>query len=112
MTGYVSVYMTAGSDEEADRIAATLVDERLAACVNILGMIRSVYRWQDRIERDAEVALIAKTRADLFERLSARVKAIHSYDVPCIVAWPIQAGEAAYLSWIDGEVDAGAKDHE
>jgi periplasmic divalent cation tolerance protein len=103
MSGYVSVYMTASSAEEAEKIAAALVEERLAACVNILGGIRSVYRWQGEVQRDDEVALVAKTRAALFDALAARVRALHSYDVPCIVAWPIEAGNPAYLAWIGAE---------
>ncbi len=103
MSGYISVYMTAASRDEAERIAAALVESRLAACVNVLGEIRSVYRWEDAIRRDAEVAFIAKTRAALFDALAARVREMHSYDVPCIVAWPIAAADAAYLDWIGQE---------
>ena len=103
MSEYVSVYMTASSAEEAETIAAALVGERLAACVNILGAIRSVYRWNGAVQNDAELALVAKTRAALFDALAARVKALHSYEVPCIVAWPIEAGDSAYLAWIGAE---------
>ena len=103
MSGYVSVYVTAPSADEAGRIAAALVDERLAACVNILGAINSVYRWRGALQRDTEVALIAKTRASLFDAVAARVRALHSHEVPCIVAWPIEAGDAAYLAWIEAE---------
>lgn len=103
MSNYVSVYMTASSAEEADRIASALVEERLAACVNILGEVRSVYRWNGATRRDSEVALIAKTRAALFDALAARVRALHSYEVPCIVSWPIEAGNPAYLAWIEAE---------
>jgi periplasmic divalent cation tolerance protein len=105
MSGYISVYMTASSPEEADRIASALVEERLAACVNTLGGIRSVYRWDGAVQRDTEVALIAKTRAALFDALAARVRALHSYEVPCIVSWPIEAGNPAYLAWIGAETD-------
>lgn len=108
MSGYVSVYMTAASAEEADRIASAQVEERLAACVNILGDVRSVYRWDGVVRRDAEVALIAKTRAALFDALAARVRALHSYDVPCIVSWPIVAGNPAYLGWIGDETGGKA----
>lgn len=90
---------------EADRIARALVGERLAACVNILGAVRSVYRWQGAVERADEVAMIVKTTEALFERLAARVRTLHSYDTPAIVAWPIVAGDAAYLDWIAGETD-------
>jgi len=88
---------------EAERIAEALVGERLAACVNILGGVRSVYRWQGAVERADEVAMIAKTTQSLFERLAARVRALHSYVTPAIVAWPIVAGDAAYLDWIAAE---------
>jgi periplasmic divalent cation tolerance protein len=90
---------------EAERLAEALVNERLAACVNILGTVRSVYRWQGAVERADEVAMIAKTREALFQRLAARVRALHSYDTPAIIAWPIVAGDAAYLDWIAAETD-------
>ncbi len=98
-----SVYMTAGSIDEARTIAADLVDRRLAACVNLVPGVRSIYRWQDAIADDAEVAMFAKTRADLVDALVARVKALHSYDCPCIVALPIAAGNADFLDWIAAE---------
>ncbi len=91
---------------EAERIAEVLVDERLAACVNILGGVRSVYRWQDAVERADEIAMIAKTKQVLFEPLAARVRALHSYDTPAIVAWPIVAGDSAYLDWIAAETNS------
>jgi periplasmic divalent cation tolerance protein len=103
VTAFISVYVTASSMAEAEMIAEALVEERLAACVNILGAVRSVYRWQGAVQRDGEVAFIAKTRAALFDMLAARVKALHSYDTPCIAAWPIVAGDAAYLEWIRAE---------
>ena len=103
MSQAISVYIVAADMAEAERIAEALVDERLAACVNILGGVRSVYRWQGAVERADEVAMIAKTALGLFERLAARVRALHSYDTPAIVAWPIVAGDAAYLDWIAAE---------
>ena len=99
----ISVYIVAADNDEADRIAEALVAERLAACVNILGAVRSVYRWQGAVERADEVAMIAKTTEALFDALSTRVRALHSYDTPAIVAWPIVAGDAAYLDWIAAE---------
>jgi periplasmic divalent cation tolerance protein len=99
----ISVYIVAADTAEADRIAEALVVERLAACVNILGTVRSVYRWQGKVERADETAMIVKTTEALFERLAARVRAMHSYDTPAIVAWPIVAGDAAYLDWIAAE---------
>ena len=101
----ISVYIVAVDMAEADRIAEALVRDRLAACVNILGPIRSVYHWQGAVERADEIAMIVKSRAELFEALAARVRALHSYDIPAIVAWPIIAGTAAYLDWIRAETD-------
>jgi periplasmic divalent cation tolerance protein len=106
MVRAVSVYIVAADLAEADRIAEALIVERLAACVNILGGIRSVYRWQGAVERGDEIAMIAKTMENLFEPLAARVRALHSYDTPAIVAWPIIAGDAAYLDWIAAETSA------
>ena len=99
----ISVYIVTADMAEADRIAEALVAERLAACVNILGTVRSVYRWQGAVERADEVAMIAKTTEALFDALSVRVRALHSYDTPAIVAWPIVAGDTAYLEWIGAE---------
>ena len=103
MTQTISVYIVAADTAEAERIAEALVAERLAACVNILGDVRSVYRWQGAVERADEVAMIAKTTEALFDTLNARVRGLHSYDTPAIVAWPIVAGDAAYLDWIVAE---------
>jgi len=103
MTHMISVYIVTADMAEAERIAEALVAERLAACVNILGGIRSVYRWQGAVERADEVAMIAKTTEALFDALRVRVRALHSYDTPAIVAWPIVAGDAAYLDWIVAE---------
>ena len=103
MDAFVSIYITAASAAEADTIAQVLVEERLAACVNILPGIRSIYRWEGRVQEDAEVALIAKSRADLFDTLCDRVKTLHSSSCPCIVAWPIAAGFQPYLDWLAEE---------
>ena len=99
----ISVYIVAADMAEAERIADAVIAERLAACVNILGGVRSVYRWRGAVERADEVAMIAKTTEALFCSLAARVRAMHSYDTPAIVAWPIVAGDAAYLDWIGAE---------
>ena len=104
---HLLVSITTSSSEEADRIAKALVQERLAACVNIVPAITSIYRWQGEVHRDSEVLLIAKSRPELFESLAARVKALHSYEVPEIIALPIVAGSKAYLNWIDESVKRG-----
>ena len=99
----IFVYITAGSPEEARSIGRTLVEERLAACVNLFDGMTSIYRWQGAVETAQETVLIAKTRADLFDRLSARVKELHSYSVPCIVELGIGRGNPDYLDWLRGE---------
>jgi len=104
---YLLVFITTSSSEEGQRIAETLVQERLAACVNIVPAIISIYRWQGEVHRDSEVLLIAKSRPELFESLAARVKELHSYEVPEIIALPIVAGSKAYLSWINESVKRG-----
>ncbi|MCR0985476.1 divalent-cation tolerance protein CutA [Roseomonas populi] len=98
------VYVTAADAAEARRIGRALVDERLAACVNILPGHASIYRWEGAIEEAEEGAFIAKTTRSRFEALRARVRALHSYTTPCIVALPISEGDADYLSWLKGEV--------
>lgn len=104
----ITVYMTASSTEEAQTIAKALIDARLAACVNILGEIRSVFYW-DGVQEEREVALLAKaTRAD-FEQLRQKVCEVHSYDCPCIVAWPITAGHEPFVKWI-GEETRGKRE--
>lgn len=84
----------------AERLASALVDERLAACVNILPGITSVYRWDGRVERDAEVLLLIKTVVARFEAVRERLVALHPYEVPEVIATPIAAGLPAYLDWI------------
>jgi periplasmic divalent cation tolerance protein len=101
----IFVYVTVPSVAEAEKIAAAVVGEKLAACANILPGLRAFYRWQGRVETAGETALVFKTRAAAFDALEARVKAMHSYDVPCIVAWPCTAGHAPYLAWVGAETE-------
>lgn len=96
------VYMTAGDLTEAQRIAEALIQERLAACVNILpGFIDSLFHWKGAVENEAEVAFLAKTTARRFPALAQRVRELHSYETPCVVALPIVDGDPAFLAWID-----------
>jgi len=97
------LYVTCADEEEAIKIGSTLVDERLAACANVLGRMSSIFRWEDKVQRATEVALILKTRSELVDQVTARVKALHSYTVPCVVALPIGAGNRDFLEWIDQE---------
>jgi len=101
MSDYGVVCMTAASREEAETIAAALVEEKLAACVNIISSVQSVYWWEGKICREQEVFLLAKTKTNLFAQLAARVKALHSYKVPEIIMLPISDGSADYLQWIE-----------
>jgi len=105
MTEYIIVFITAPNEEESARIGHALVGERLAACVNIIRPVRSIYRWQGRIEDEQEVLMIIKTKKALFERLQDRVKKLHSYSVPEIIALPLVQGDAKYLDWLGQETD-------
>ncbi len=98
---YTFVYITAPTREEAEKIGRVLVNERLAACVNIIPGMRSIYHWQGKVEQAQEVVVIAKTRAALFEKLAKRVRDLHSYTCPCIISLPISAGEPTFLNWIN-----------
>ena len=101
---YLMVYMTAADEDEARRIARALVEERLAACVNILGRIESVYHWKGEVQASEEIAFLAKTADACFDALAARVRELHSYELPCLVAVPLERGEAAFLNWIGENV--------
>ena len=96
----VVVLVTASSEEEAARIARALVDERLVACANLIGPIRSIYRWQGAVEDEREHLLVMKARADDVERIGERVRALHSYSLPEVLALPVRGGSAAYLAWL------------
>ena len=96
----IVVFMTAANGEEATRLAEMLVGAHLAACVQILPEIESVYRWQGKIERSSEVLLLVKTTRGKFDELEREVRALHSYDTPEIVAVPIVTGSAPYLEWL------------
>lgn len=103
MTGIVTVYATFASDEEARRIGRTCVEERLAACVNVLGSVHSIYRWQGRVEEAGEVAALLKTSEERASALIARIAELHVYDVPAAVVWPIADAPADYEDWVRSE---------
>jgi periplasmic divalent cation tolerance protein len=96
-------YVTAGSRDEALSIGRTVVQERLAACANVVDGMTSIYWWQGALEQAVEAMLILKTRAELVERLIERIRQLHSYDCPCVVALPVAAGNPDYLDWIARE---------
>jgi periplasmic divalent cation tolerance protein len=97
----VSVYAVFANAEEAERIGRTVVEERLAACINILPGVRSIYRWKGEIESADEVAAILKTSQESAGALMARIAALHSYDVPCVVTWPIDKVLRSYSDWVE-----------
>lgn len=100
----VSVYAVFANAEEAERIGRAVVEERLAACINILGPIRSIYRWKGAIETADEVAAIFKTSNSTVDALITRIAALHSYDVPCIATWPIEKVLGSYAAWVEDSV--------
>jgi len=103
VTRAVVVLSTAGSQDEAERIATALVEERLAACVNVVPGLTSIYRWQGAVERASEVLLVVKSRRALVDRLIARLRVLHSYDVPEAIVLPIERGAPSYLRWLLAE---------
>jgi len=103
VTGIVTVYATFSDEAEAARIARILVEERLAACANILGACRSIYRWQGRMEDSAEAAALFKARAADAGRLIERLAELHGYEVPAAVVWPIADALPAYADWVVAE---------
>ncbi|MFA6349681.1 MAG: divalent-cation tolerance protein CutA [Candidatus Omnitrophota bacterium] len=101
---YNIIFVTVPNKKEADKISFALVSQRLAACVNILSGVRSVYRWQGKVESSKELLLIIKTNSLKVRALIKKVRSMHSYDVPEIIAVPITAGSSDYLEWINDSV--------
>ena len=95
------VYITASSEKEAYAIGKTLVSERLAASVNIINPVRSLYWWEGKIQDEQEVVIIAKTVSGLIEKLTQRVISMHSYTCPCVISIPIEKGHQAFIDWIE-----------
>jgi len=104
MSDALVVLVTTPSPEEAARIARALVEERLAACGNVVPGLRSIYRWEGRVEDEAEALLILKTTAERFEAMRARTVDLHPYDTPEVLALPVAAGHAPYLAWLAASV--------
>ncbi len=96
----IIVFITASKEEEAVKIARSLVEARLAGCVNILKDIRSIYSWEGKTEDEKEVLMIAKTKKELFAQVEKKAKELHSYSVPEIIAVPVDEGSADYLTWL------------
>ena len=94
------IYVTFETNDNARQVAKYLLENRLISCANIFPPIQSIYRWDNEVQEESEVVAIFKTRAELFEQVSERIKILHSYDVPCIVAIPIEQADEAFASWI------------
>jgi periplasmic divalent cation tolerance protein len=103
MTDALVVLVTAPTPERAAEIARAVVEERLAACGNVVPGLRSIYRWEGKVQEDAEALLVLKTTRARFEALRDRVLALHPYEVPEVIALPVEAGSARYLAWIGAE---------
>ncbi len=97
----IVVLVTCGSEEEAVKISNALVEEHLAACVNLISPVRSIYRWEGKVSDEKEWLLMMKTQRERFKEIEAKVKSLHSYSVPEIIALPIVEGSSSYLNWID-----------
>ena len=100
---HVMIYMTAANREQALAIGRALVEARLVACANVLGDVNSVYWWDGAVQQGQEAVMIAKTRTDLADEVIAKVREIHTYSCPCVVALPITAGNPDFLKWITAE---------
>ncbi|GIL38615.1 divalent-cation tolerance protein CutA [Roseiterribacter gracilis] len=103
MTAAIFVYVTAPDLAAAEHIGTAIVEEGLAACANLLPGMRSIYRWKGAVERAEEIVLLLKTTPSRFDALEARVRDLHPYETPCVVALPISHGSAPYLDWIVDE---------
>jgi len=104
MTDKIVVLTTCSSAKEAERVARALVEKRLAACVNVMPGVRSVYHWKDAIEEEEEVLLVIKSSRALFDRLRGEIERLHTYELPEVVALPIVDGSQGYLTWLDREL--------
>ena len=98
---FILVFITCGSEEEALKIARSLVEDHLAACVNLVSPVRSIYRWEGKIWDEKEWILIVKTQKKRFEEIEKRVKSLHSYSVPEMISLPIVDGSSSYLNWLE-----------
>jgi periplasmic divalent cation tolerance protein len=105
MGEFLQITTTASSGEEADRLADALIERRLAGCVQIVGPVCSVYRWQGAVERADEWLLLIKTSRDAYAAVEAAIRELHSYECPEIIATPVESGSPAYLQWLAGQID-------
>jgi periplasmic divalent cation tolerance protein len=108
MADYLQVTTAAGSEQEAERISAALIERGLAACVQVVGPISSRFRWQGKVEHEREWLCLAKTETSRYEKVEAAIRELHSYEEPEIIATPIVAGSRGYLTWLSESLEPGA----
>lgn len=104
----IMIYVTYPGVEVAESVSKTLLEARLVACANILAPHRSLYWWEGAVQDEEEVAVLYKTRREQYEAVEARIKALHPYDVPCIVSWPVHKGEQGFVSWVREQTGGAA----
>jgi len=109
MTDKIVVLTTCDSEQHAEKLARHLVEQRVAACVNLLPKARSIYRWNEKVEEASEWMLIIKSRRDLFAALRSEIQKLHTYEVPELIALPIVDGSEAYLAWFDAQLTTKAE---
>ncbi len=96
-------YITAGSEEEANKVATALVKNNLAACVNVIPKISSYFYWEGEVQAEEEILMIGKTRSELVDELVEKVREVHSYELPCVITWEIDGGNQDFINWIIDE---------
>lgn len=110
MESFTVVFMTTSNREEATRIVSQLLNERLIACANIIGPVFSLFKWKEKVEESNEFLVLMKSRKDLFKRLSTRIKEMHGYEVPEIIALPIIEASQHYIDWLKASIESMSKD--
>ncbi|MCB1158054.1 MAG: divalent-cation tolerance protein CutA [Leptospiraceae bacterium] len=108
MDTYCLIYITTSSEEEAQKLAKVLIEERLVACANLIKGMQSMYWWEGKVEYGEETILIVKTKENLFEEVKEKIKSLHSYSCPCILRIKIDGGNPAFLQWISSETKSEA----
>lgn len=106
---HLTIYITYGNEENALEVSRALLEQKLVACANIFPPIRSLYHWDGALQDEPEIAVLYKTTAENYDALEKNVKALHSYDEPCIVAYPIEKGSAGFLEWISAQTTGGVQ---
>lgn len=110
MARVFTIYVMCENNESAMHLATSLVNEKLVACANVKSGVRSLYLWEGSLQLDEEYNVIMKTSEDVLNQAIDRIKELHHYDIPCITAWPVEAGDVDYLDWVNGQVSQPVDD--